>query len=176
MSTDRVEGLGHVGLRCFDVGAQASFYRDVLGLHLTDVDEDRGMYFLSGHPDVEHHELLLASGRSTPPGTELLQQLSFRCATLETVLALHRRLCDAGITIDATVTHGNAVSVYFFDPEGNHAEVYWPTGLAARQPFYKLLDFGDGPVAIMDQVRAVVARYGTVGFMGDFAAQPPPAR
>jgi catechol-2,3-dioxygenase len=48
---------------------------------------------------------------------------------------IHRRLIDAGAEIKAVITHGNALGVYFRDPENNHCEVYVHTGLDVHQPF-----------------------------------------
>ncbi len=36
--------------------------------------------------------------------------------------------------IDRFVSHGNALGLYFFDPEGNRIEVYYKTGLPVPQP------------------------------------------
>jgi hypothetical protein len=62
-----------------------------------------------------------------------------------------------------TSTLGHAISVYFFDPEGNNVEVYWPTGLPARQPFVALLDFSHSADEIEAEVEALVAEFGATG-------------
>ena len=61
------------------------------------------------------------------------------------------------------MTHGNAIGVYFPDPEGNRCEVYWPTGLQARQPFALAIDLDQEPEAIMNTVRQAVAEFGATG-------------
>jgi len=33
--------------------------------------------------------------------------------------------------------HGNAIAIYFLDPQGNKLEVYWPTGPDFLKPFGK---------------------------------------
>ncbi|TMA12853.1 MAG: hypothetical protein E6J89_03420 [Deltaproteobacteria bacterium] len=49
-----------------------------------------------------------------------------------------RRDYDAArFPINRVVNHGNAVGVYFQDPDGNQVEVYWPTGIDWPQPFGK---------------------------------------
>ena len=49
--TPRIASLGHVGIFVDDVDRSLRFYRDLLGLTLTDADENNGMYFLSSRPD-----------------------------------------------------------------------------------------------------------------------------
>src|ERR1700722_7584593 len=60
--------LGHVGIHCNDLEATEAFYRDVVGLTVTDEDLQAGMVFLSAQPDQEHHELVLLRGRDVPFG------------------------------------------------------------------------------------------------------------
>lgn len=132
--TEIVE-LGHVGLHVTDLARMRDFYTRVLGLTVTDEHEGRGRVFLSSRPDFEHHELLLATGRNTPEGTELVQQLSWRVGSAEGLQALYHRLLKAKAEIASVITHGNALAVYFLDPEGNRCEVYVHTGLDVAQPF-----------------------------------------
>ena len=152
----QIAELGHVGLFVNDLERSRKFYTEVLGLHVTDEDQNMGVVFLSSRPDVEHHELVLCGGRDAPSGTRLVQQVSFRCSTLDDVLEFHKRFVAEGVTVDMTVTHGNAVGVYFEDPDGNIAEVYWSTGIPATQPFLEHLDLTQTPDALMAQVRELV--------------------
>jgi catechol-2,3-dioxygenase len=167
MHEPAIAELGHVGIRCFDVEAQVSFYTEVLGLKVTDYAEQLKSYFLSARPKVEHHELLLAAGRDVPHDARLIQQVSFRCAELEDVLGFYRRFQQQGVTLDMVVSHGNAVGVYFYDPEGNRCEVYWQTGLEARQPFVQKIDLEQDPETLMEFIRASVEKYGDTGITDD---------
>lgn len=160
----KVAELGHVGIRCFDVQKQLAFYVDVLGLVVTDTDPAVGNYFLSARPDDEHHELLLARGRDVAAEGRLIQQVSFRCATFDDLVGLYRQLKAYGVTFDMIVSHGNAVGVYFYDPEGNRTEVYWQTGLEARQPFIEHIDIETPADELMDAIRASVEKHGASGF------------
>jgi catechol-2,3-dioxygenase len=157
--------LGHVGIHCNDLEATKAFYRDIVGLTVTDDDPERGMAFLSSQPEHEHHELVLMRGRDVPAGAMMLQQISFRCNTLADVLQYFARFKAERVQFDMVVTHGNAVGIYFFDPEGNRCEVYWPTGLAARQPFLDVIDLTQPPEAIMARVQALVADHGATGYV-----------
>ena len=159
----RIAELGHVGIRCHDPAAQVAFYSRVLGLTVTDHDEDLSVWFLSSRPETEHHELLLAAGRDVSAEGKLIQQISFRCDTLADVIGFYRQMRDAAVKFDMIVSHGNAVGVYFFDPEGNRCEIYWHTGLQARQPFVERIDIEMDPERLVDQIRASVERYAESG-------------
>lgn len=164
MPAPAIRELGHVGIRCFDVQRQLDFYTRVLGLTLTDHDDELGIWFLSARPDVEHHELLLATGRTVARDARLIQQVSFRCAELDDVIGFLQRFRDEHTELDMVVSHGNAIGVYFFDPEGNRCEVYWQTGLQARQPFVQNIDLDQPTGDILAAVRDSVARFKDVGF------------
>ncbi|SRR5713226_920046 len=163
----KIVELGHVGLRCFDVQRQVRFYQDVLGLTVTDFDAELGTWFLSSRPAAEHHELLLTGGRDADRDARLLQQMSFRCERLEDVQAFHRRFVDAAVPIDMTVSHGNAVGLYFYDPEGNRCEVYWQTGLEARQPFVQPVDLASDTTELRGKVEEGTEVFGRHGFVTD---------
>ncbi|MGD0698304.1 MAG: VOC family protein [Trebonia sp.] len=159
--------LGHVGVRCFDTEAQVRFYTTILGLTVTDHDPELGTWFLSARPGSEHHELLLTGGRDAAREARLIQQISFRCPGLADVQAFYRRLVEAAVPIDMTVSHGNAVGCYFYDPEGNRCEVYWQTGLAARQPFVQPVDLSADPADLLADVADGARRYGQDGYVTD---------
>jgi catechol 2,3-dioxygenase-like lactoylglutathione lyase family enzyme len=163
LAAPRIAELGHVGIRCNEPEVLVDFYSRVLGLTVTDRDEKLGIWFLSSRPEAEHHELVLAAGRDVPAAGKLIQQISFRCDTLADVIGFYRRLRDAATRFDMIVSHGNAVGVYFFDPEGNRCEIYWQTGLKARQPFVERIDIEMDPELLIDRIRASVERYAKSG-------------
>jgi catechol 2,3-dioxygenase-like lactoylglutathione lyase family enzyme len=179
MKQPAIAKLGHVGIYVNDLEAERAFYRDIMGLTITDEDLDIGLVFMSARPTEEHHEFLLARGREADYGVKLIQQISFRCNSLDDVIGYYRRLRENGVRIHRCVSHGNAISVYFYDPEGNRCEVYWDTGLKARQPYLELVDLDTDPGKLMDEVRESVRRHGTTGLAraSDFdrnATQAPP--
>ncbi|SDH64539.1 Glyoxalase/Bleomycin resistance protein/Dioxygenase superfamily protein [Sinosporangium album] len=160
-----IERLAHVGIHVRDMERSLAFYKDVLGLQITDDDREHGMIFLSSRPEIEHHEVLLCGGRTVGDGELWLQQISFRCSTLEDVLGFYRRFVENDVKIEYTVTHGNAIGVYFYDPDGNRCEVYWPTGLEAKQGFLEGLDLTRPAEELVEQVRASVEKYGKTGYV-----------
>jgi catechol-2,3-dioxygenase len=134
----RVTSLGHVGLYVRDIERSKAFYRDILGLKVSDENPKTGSTFMTAKDRLdEHHELLLVPGREDG---KVVQQISFRCASLADVKAFYRLFLARNIPINRTVSHGNAVGVYFQDPDGNQVEVYWQTGVDWPQPFGKPVD------------------------------------
>jgi catechol-2,3-dioxygenase len=170
MEMPKIAGLGHVGLHVFDIQRAADFYSDVLGLEITDGSAEERFVFLSSRRADEHHELLLTTGRTVPLGASLLQQISFRCESYEDVLGYFERFNSRGVDIDMAVSHGNAIGIYFFDPERNRVEVYWKTGLEAKQPYLEYLDLSLSKEAVLEKVRTGVAQYGSTGYFERDAA------
>lgn len=144
-----IQELGHTGFWVDDLPTMRDFYTRVLGLTVTDEDDDLGIVFLSSRPDEEHHELVLQRGRTAPAGSRLTHQVSWRVDSLETVLRFHRRFRDEGIDVQQEVTHGNAIGIYFFDPEGNRNEVYLRIDRDVTQPFRKTLNLDQDPMAVL---------------------------
>jgi catechol 2,3-dioxygenase-like lactoylglutathione lyase family enzyme len=141
-----ITGLGHTGLWVTDLGKMRDFYERVIGLTVTDEDEEQGIVFLSSRPRVEHHEFVLQRGRTAPPGSLLPHQVSWRVDSVETLQMYHHRFKAEGVPVQQEVTHGNAFGIYFFDPEGNRGEVYLRIPRDVRQPFRKTLNL-EQPVA-----------------------------
>ncbi|MDQ6840655.1 MAG: VOC family protein [Actinomycetota bacterium] len=157
--------LAHVGVYVEDMDRAVAFYRDVLGLQVTDAQPDMGITFLSARPDVEHHELLLAAGRTAGRRALMLQQISWRCDTLDDVIAFHYRLAAHEVPLDMEVSHGNAIGIYFFDPEGNRNEVYWGTDLKATQVYLASIDLEAPPEEILARVKKDVEQHGVTGYV-----------
>ena len=160
-----ISKLGHVGLHVKDLEREKHFYRDILGLEVTDEDLNMGVVFMSARPAQEHHELALFAGRNVGAEALVLQQVSFRCDTLDDVIGFYHRLRAHGVEIDVTGTHGNAIGLYCFDPEGNRCEIYWGTGLPARQPYLEAVDLDRPNDEIMRQVEESVRKHGKTSFI-----------
>ena len=164
MAAPSIARLGHVGLHCKDLAKQKDFYTRVLGLQVTNEDPQMGMVFLSSRPKEEDHELLLCGGREVDD-VLLLQQMSWRCNDLSDVVGFYDRLKEYGVQFDMIVSHGNAVGMYFRDPEQNRLEIYWPTGLDAKQPYLEKVDLSEPPDEIMRKIKASVAQHGKTGIV-----------
>lgn len=133
----------HVFLHVRDMAAMIAFYTEVLGFEVTDRSDagGRAVAFLSQVP-TDHHQLAFlgpasseaAADEGTGPDTRV-GHFAFRVDALAEVQALHRRLqADERVTAVNPVSHGNAWSLYFADPEGNGIEVFCDTPWHVRQP------------------------------------------
>ena len=152
-----ITGLGHTGFWVDDLELMRDFYARVLGLTVTDEDEELGIVFFSSRPEQEHHEFVLQRGRTAPPGTRLTHQVSWRVDSLETVIEFHRRFRAEGIEVQQEVTHGNAIGIYFFDPEGNRNEVYLRVERDVRQPFRKSINLDQDPAEVLAEVERLLS-------------------
>ena len=75
--------LGHVGIHAHDLDSLVTFYRDVLGLQVTDQEPKAGMAFMSARPEEEHYQPPLCSGLDAyDRDVQLLQQVSFGATAL----------------------------------------------------------------------------------------------
>ena len=61
------------------------------------------------------------------------------------------------------MSHGNAVGLYFFDPEDNNCEVYWTTPFKARQPFAVAVDLSKPVEEILGFVEQDARQYAETG-------------
>ena len=153
----KVSGLGNVGIYVDDLMKQRDFYSRVLGLEIADEDlEQRGMVFLSAHPEEEHHEFVLMKGRSAPADVKVIQQLSFKVDTLAELKEFHRVFKEEGVEIQRTVSHGNAFGMYALDPEGNTIEVYYKTGFPVPQPHGEPVDLESSEEELLKIARSAI--------------------
>ena len=137
--------FSHVGLFVHDLDLMEDFYRRVLGFTVTDRGELEtprgrvGLVFLSRDPR-EHHQLALVTGR--PPAVEfnVVNQVSFRVPDLAALRHFHAVLQGEGVRGMDPVTHGNAISLYFQDPEGTRLELFFDTPWHCTQPLREPVD------------------------------------
>lgn len=136
--------LGHVTLAVRDVDAMVRFYTDALGFTVTNRGEPvpgmGEMAFLSQDPTA-HHQLVLVSTAEPPPRAFMLaDHLAFRVETLDDLRAIGDRLAAAAVDSVIPVSHGNAWSLYFTDPEGNGLECFVDSPFHVAQPYAGALD------------------------------------
>jgi len=149
--------FSHFGINVTDLPRMEDFYTRVVGLLVMDRGQLPGgptLVFLSRDPD-EHHQMVLVSGR--PPGTEanVVNQISFKLPGLADLKAMHARLIEEGLKQLRIVTHGNAWSIYFPDPEGNRVELFVDTPWHTPQPLAEPFDI-EAPVAtIMERTESL---------------------
>ena len=140
--------FSHFGMFVTDVARLEGFYTRLLDFTVTDRGQLPGphgpmdLVFLSRDPD-EHHQIVLISGRPAELAFNPINQISLKADSLQTLCAMHRRLVAEGLPGIAPVTHGNAVSIYVPDPEGNRLELYFDLPWYVSQPLRVSIDLDD---------------------------------
>jgi len=157
MTSSPAAAFSHLGIHVSDLAAMEAFYTRALGLLATDRGALPGgttLVFLSRDPD-EHHQIVLVTGR--PPGVDfnVVNQISFKLGSLGDLKAMHARLRSEGIKEFRIVTHGNAWSVYFADPEGNRVELFVDTPWHTPQPCAEPFDIEASEAAILAETEAL---------------------
>jgi catechol-2,3-dioxygenase len=149
--------FSHMGFYVRDLARMARFYKDVLCFFETD-SGDLGpvqLVFLSRDPS-EHHQIVLASGRPADPGFSLINQISLRVPDLPTLKEMRRRVAaEPDVTELVSATHGNAVSIYFRDPEGNRLEVFMDMPWYCEQPLREPIDLDQSDEAVLAAAEAL---------------------
>ena len=147
----------HTVLRVRDIEAMISFYCDTLGFRVS----DRGplgpggpeIVFLSGSSS-DHHQMAFAAARGDEEATSL-DHNAFRVDSLADVKEMFERVSkDPRVKAAAPLTHGNAISVYFADPEGNGIEIFCDTPWHVQQPQVRGWDPSMSDAEVLAQVEA----------------------
>jgi catechol 2,3-dioxygenase-like lactoylglutathione lyase family enzyme len=140
----RPQRLGHVVLNVRDLEASVRFYRDIVGLEVSDYIGDQ-MAFL--RCTEEHHNLALARIPADAPhrddlyvpGRPGLEHFSFRLGSLQEIEAAAEMIKAAGIEIVRGIgKHGPGENLFlvFKDPDGNYVEFYAEmVEITANQPY-----------------------------------------
>jgi len=128
MTDFTIKRLNHLVLWVRDAQRSLSFYRDVLGFSIVEMPSPQAV-FLRANGSDNHHDLgLFGIGPDAPPPTQGRQVRMYHAAwELESIQDLaHAR--DALLGSNALVgesDHGNSLSLYARDPDGNELEVFW---------------------------------------------------
>ncbi len=128
--------LSHVGYFVTDIAKMVDFYTRFLKFVVSDRgDRDDGgaIVFMTRDPR-EHHQLVFATGKPEGLGFNVVNQISFRVGNLATLREMFHALKHEAVTLLGPITHGNALSVYFLDPEKNRVELLIDTPWYVPQP------------------------------------------
>jgi len=149
--------FSHMGFYVRDLERMARFYQDVMCF----TETDRGdlgtvqLVFLSRDPS-EHHQIVLATGRPADLSFNVINQISLRVPDLATLRLMRDRVAaDADVTDLLCATHGNAVSIYFRDPEGNRLEVFIDSPWYCEQPLREAIDLDQDDDVIWARAEAI---------------------
>ena len=149
--------FSHMGFYVRDMERMACFYKEVMCFFET----DRGnlgpvqLMFLSRDP-AEHHQIVLATGRPVDLAFSVINQISLRVPDLATLREVRNRVqADPDVTDLLCATHGNAISIYFRDPEGNRLEVFMDMPWYCEQPLREPIDLDQADAVVMAQAEAL---------------------
>ena len=121
----------HTVLNIKDAKKILDFYVGTLGFEISDrgplAENGPEIIFMSQDPN-EHHQIGLVVSREDEGPSNSLNHLSFRVDSFKDVKIMKSKLESANVDI-LPLCHGNALSLYFNDPEDNGIEVFWDTNL-----------------------------------------------
>jgi catechol 2,3-dioxygenase-like lactoylglutathione lyase family enzyme len=154
--------FSHFGMWVENLPRMVRFYTGLLGYVVSDrgpliTPTGRHPFAFLTRDAAEHHQLVLAGGRPANLPFNPINQLSFRVDSLATLRAYYARVTSkpyAALVSDIhPVCHGNALSLYFRDPEGNRIELYIDTPWYVNQPMRLILDFSLSDAALWAWVK-----------------------
>lgn len=151
--------FSHFGFFVKDIERIAAFYKEALRFTQTDSGRlgETQIVFLSRSPE-DHHQIVLMSGRPDPLPFNVINQISLRVPDLKALRKYHDRLLAHGASDMQPVTHGNAISIYCRDPEGNRLELFMHTQWYCDQPLREPIDFSRSDAEILAQSDAIAHR------------------
>jgi catechol 2,3-dioxygenase len=144
--------IGHAHLKVADIERALGFWRDVIGLEVTQRMGTQAAFLSS---DGYHHHIGLNSweslgGSPPPPGSTGLYHVALLYPDRKSLARAVKRVLEAGIALDGASDHGVSEAIYLRDPDGNGVELYrdrdpadWPrTPEGALAMFTRRLDLG----------------------------------
>jgi catechol 2,3-dioxygenase len=134
--------VGHVNLTVTDLERSLAFYRDLLGLHVTQRDA-QSAFLACG--DYHHHVALNrwdAAATEPPPHSSGLHHFALRLPDTTALAAVVARLLRGGHELLGATDHGVNLAVYLRDPDGNGVE------LMVDRPSAEWPRASDGSIAI----------------------------
>jgi catechol-2,3-dioxygenase len=124
----KITGLNHLVLFVSDVKKSKEFYCKVLGFKVREKLGDEAVFLHAGGSD-NHHDLgLIFAGenaRPLPGGPRIgLYHSAWEVKTIDDLVEARSELDKYGVLVGES-EHGNSLSLYAKDPDGNEFEVFW---------------------------------------------------
>ncbi|MBN18330.1 MAG: hypothetical protein CL758_02450 [Chloroflexi bacterium] len=119
--------LGHLVIKVKDITTMVKFYKNVLGLQVTEKIENK-MIFMSASNDSSHELGLMSISKNAnyPNKADTgLYHFAWQMDTFDSLKQLYSKLKKNKIPILGIGDHGISIGVYFNDPEKNEIEVYY---------------------------------------------------
>jgi len=123
-----IKRLNHAVLYVRDAQRAGAFYQNVLGFSVVEAMGQQAL-FLRANGSDNHHDLgLFGIGAGAPlPGRGDrvgLYHLAWEVESLPDLAQAREALLNAG-ALEGESDHGNSLSLYARDPDGNEFEVFW---------------------------------------------------
>lgn len=158
MYRPRPSRLGHLVLKVRDVQRSMAFYRDVVGLEVSDWIDDRMVFMRAGE---DHHDLALLQlppdAIDAPPGNYIgVEHFSYRVESVDEIMRITAMLQERGIKIDRGPGRhgpGDNTFIVFCDPDGNNVEFYSDMEQIPRDSERRAQVWDGGDLETFDQWR-----------------------
>jgi len=137
----------HVRMQVTDLEASRDFYRDVIGLVVTEETDDA--VYLRGWEEVAHHSLVLERGAEAKA-----LQIGLRVKTDDDIVKAERFCKDAGLVHERVELPHQGPTLRFVDPVGTHMELTSSMSLEKRR-HQDFADFVAGAPQRLDHYQVV---------------------
>jgi catechol 2,3-dioxygenase len=119
--------IGHVHLKVANIERSLQFYRDLLGLEITQRYGESAVFMSAGG---YHHHIALntwysKNGNPPPTNTSGLFHTAILYPTKKDLATIAKRLIDANYPLTGASNHGVSLAIYLNDPDKNGVELYW---------------------------------------------------
>jgi catechol 2,3-dioxygenase len=118
--------IGHVHLKVTDLHRSIAFYRDVMGLDVTQHFGDQAAFLSAGgyHHHIGLNTWFSENGPRAPKRSPGLFHVAFLYPDRTALAQAFRMVIEAGVEIEGAADHGVSEAIYFSDPDGNGVEIY----------------------------------------------------
>lgn len=133
--------IGHVHLKVSDLDRSIAFYRDVMGLDVTQKYGDQAAFLSAGgyHHHIGLNTWFSKDGPPAPQRSAGLFHVAFLYPDRAALAQAFKSVLNAAVEIEGAADHGVSEAIYFSDPDDNGIEIYrdrpeaeWPRDAQGR--------------------------------------------